>query len=124
MDNETKDCAKTCGGCFGICILALVSVVVTSVFAGFVFVTLWGWFAVPFGLPAIGIFQSLGIMTLFGMFLVPMGTQLALKAEKEQTQAVTLAVAFLARMFAYALVLLSGWVYYLLFVAYPAFGLK
>lgn len=120
MDNETTDCVKACGGCFGIGILTLISVVVTSIFAGFVFVTLWGWFAVPFGLPAIGIFQSLGIMTLFGMFLVPMGIRLALNTKNEQSLLTVLSAPILT----YALILLSGWIWHLLLVAYPAFGLK
>jgi hypothetical protein len=32
---------------------------------GFVYAQLWGWFAVPLGLPAVGMWHALGVAVLF-----------------------------------------------------------
>lgn len=47
-------------GCLLI-LLALASLVVMPIYHGFILSIVWGWFMVPFGLPAIGIAWAIGI---------------------------------------------------------------
>jgi hypothetical protein len=54
--------------CVGIVLLGLLAIAISAVVSGFVFMILWGWFAVPiFGLPALTIPQALGVSTLISL---------------------------------------------------------
>lgn len=49
-------------------IIGVVAIVaLASIWRGFVLSILWGWFAVPLGLPPIGIAWAIGVATVVGM---------------------------------------------------------
>lgn len=56
----TKFVLGTAGVLFTILILTLL-----SFYSAFVFTVLWGWFVVPLGVPAIGLFHALGLGIVF-----------------------------------------------------------
>jgi hypothetical protein len=118
---KDKGLGTACASCFGICVGAIVGLVLASLFGGFVFVTLWGWFIVPLGLPAVSIFHGLGIVTFFGFITTPILMSLAKRQEKEMTPETGLAISLLSPFLAYGLMLLMGWVYYCLMNIYPNF---
>jgi ABC-type transport system involved in cytochrome bd biosynthesis fused ATPase/permease subunit len=55
-------------------ILVIVSAVLSSLFVGFTFSTLWGWFIVPsLNMPVIGTLQALGIVYVVRLFTIKLG---------------------------------------------------
>lgn len=53
------------------------------IYGGFVFATIWGWFAVPLGVPALTIPHALGITTILGWSHMATLKKLATMAEEE-----------------------------------------
>lgn len=53
-------------GLIAICLAGLVGL---AVLRGFVLASLWGWFVVPLGVPALGIAQAIGISLIVSLFL-------------------------------------------------------
>lgn len=51
------------GGCF----MTVATVVVGTIYKAFVLSILWGWFAVPLGMPKIGLAQAVGIALIVAM---------------------------------------------------------
>ena len=73
---------------------------------GFVAATLWGWFAVPLGVPAITFWHAAGLGALLSVFLGSRGVPLA---EKSDAGALQL-LAFIYSVFIPLLSLAAGWV--------------
>lgn len=52
------------------CLIAIAAVVAGSLLTGWAGMTLWGWFVVPLGLPAIGLWHALGLSLLVQLVTV------------------------------------------------------
>lgn len=50
-------------GCVGILVMAVVEILLK----GWVLTFLWDWFAVPFGLPSLGVAHAIGLAALVGL---------------------------------------------------------
>lgn len=46
------------------CLLAVLALPLLTAWAGFVISVLWGWFVVPLGAPAVGVWHAAGLCTL------------------------------------------------------------
>ena len=63
-DKEDKELTATMAGC----LIAIVAIAAGLALNGWALMTLWGWFVVPFGLPAVGLWHALGL-SLLGQML-------------------------------------------------------
>ncbi len=60
--------------------------ILATIYYGWVLSTIWGWFAVPiFGLPALGIVQSVGVGIVFRMLAWTTTTAKKTKSTKDKT---------------------------------------
>ena len=93
--------------CFGIAVLAIVSVVVSALMNGWVLSILWGWFVSPlFGLPSLSIAAAIGFALVVGM-LTKQDTQ----SESSNKEISGLVAAIITRaVIAPLFTLLIGWV--------------
>ena len=122
MESNDK-CLVTCSQ---LLFLLVYAIVFGSLFGGYVFSTLWGWFIVPLGFPVVTVFQSLGIMLVVGMVLMGMVIELNRKPNKKEDQDIAImgipgAITVLVTPVAYLVILLVGWIYHSLMIAYPGF---
>ena len=62
-------------------LLAILMIVAISLFSAFTIATLWGWFIVSLGVPAIGYAQAYGIALFFGVLMGTRGMRVAGKDE-------------------------------------------
>lgn len=81
----------------------IASIVVLALLGAFTVSTLWSWFIVPFGLPAIGYAHAYGVMTFINFFLAAINVN---TQKKEADINHTIAVGFSINFFA----LLFGWI--------------
>lgn len=71
VDNLTKEYTPEAIGraALIVSIINFILYFVATFFGGYTLMVLWGWFAVPLGLPAIGIFHALGLGFLVSTFM-------------------------------------------------------
>ena len=86
---------------FGLFVFALLVSILASLWKAYVFFELWGWFAVPLGLPEITYWHAFGLATLMIVAVYQMRPP---KRDEETSYRETLRTAFFsAGMFAFAL---------------------
>ena len=73
-------------------ILLVLSVPVASVIRGWVLSILWGWFAVPLGVPPIGVVHMMGLSILFSLLLHANADDKDFATVKETARALAVAV--------------------------------
>lgn len=79
------------------------SIVVLALLGAFTVSTLWAWFIVPFGLPAIGYAHAYGIAVFVNFFLASITTSVA---KKETPLSQTIGTGILVNLFT----LWFGWI--------------
>ena len=57
--------------------------IAAGIYSGFVFSTLWGWFAVPLGFPVIGVAHAIGLLTVLSYPLIGVTMKLEAISESE-----------------------------------------
>ena len=81
----------------------LATIVVTVFWGGYVASTLWNWFIVPLGVPAINYLHAVGIITVINVFLGSRGYSVSKDIENEAD------LGFLYASIAPLLLLILGW---------------
>ena len=80
--------------------LSTISIIVAS----FTVSTLWGWFIVPLGLPAISLAHSYGIMIFTGVFTTQLILSLRIKAMEQYSQGDRIVIGIVSNL----ILLLAG----------------
>jgi hypothetical protein len=62
--------AAAIGGVIGYLLLAALIVPAITLYVGWALSTLWAWFCVPLGLPALGVAHAAGMLLVLGMLRV------------------------------------------------------